>query len=79
MTAKEMFEKINFYKLETSHYIGGITYIKTLGKEYEEVSFFEDDGQILIPIKNINILDGELIRAINKQVKECKELGCLDE
>lgn len=76
MTAKEMFEALNFYKLETSHYVHGITYIKTLGKEYEEVSFFEDDGQILIPIKNISILDSELIKAINQQ---CKELGWLDE
>ena len=75
MSAKEMFEKIKFYKLETSHYVGGITYIKTLDKEYQEVSFFEEENQILIPIKNITILDDELIKAINQQ---CKELGWIE-
>mgnify|MGYP001624982156 FL=1 len=39
MKAKEMFEKEGFYKMQKSHYINGITYIKTLDKEYEEISF----------------------------------------
>ena len=81
MKAEELFEKQYFYKLLKSKYINGITYIKTLGKEYEEISFllnYEDslnkeNEKTLICLKNIKNLDEELIYAINKQLQEIKE------
>lgn len=81
MKAKEMFEKEGFYKMQKSHYINGITYIKTLDKEYEEISFllnYEDsinkeNEKTLICIKNIENLDEKIIYAIYQQLKEIKE------
>lgn len=81
MKAKEMFEKNGFYKMQNSHYVNGITYIKTLDKEYEEISFllnYEDsinkeNEKTLICIKNIENLDEKIIYAICQQLKEIKE------
>ena len=81
MKAEEMFEKEGFYKMQKSHYINGITYIKTLDKEYEEISFlinYEDslnkeNERTLICLKNIENLEEEVIYAISQQLKEVKE------
>ena len=64
-----MFEKLGYKELK-DNYIDGITYIKLIGKTYQEISMFIDDKKVLIPIKNIDILEYEELQAINKQVEE---------
>jgi len=72
MNAKEMFQKQSFYKMEESHYVCGITYIRTVGKEYQEISFYEEIRTIYTVIENLKTLEDELISAINEQILELK-------
>ena len=80
MKAEELFKQEHFYKMSESHYINGITYIKTLDKEYEEISFltnYEDslnEEKILICLKNIEQLDENMIYAICSQLEEIKKI-----
>ena len=97
MSAKEMMKKERFYKMEESHYSGGITYIKTIDKEYreisfyegsgtiyidkeyQEISFYEDSGTIYTVIHNLDILEDNLVNAINEQVLEIRLGGIKNE
>ena len=79
MNARDMMKKEHFYKMEESHYCGGITYIKTIDKEYQEISFYEDSGTIYTVIHNLDILEDNLINAINEQVLEIRLGGIKNE
>lgn len=80
MKAEKLFKQEHFYKMSESHYINGITYIKTLDKEYEEISFlinYEDSSnkeKTLICLKNIEQLDENIIYAIYTQLEEIKKV-----
>ena len=73
-SAKEMFEKLGYLEVKDK-YIDGITYVSLMKNTYKEISMFKDDNKILIPIENIEILEYEELKAINKQIEELGWLG----
>lgn len=74
MKAKEMFKKLGYLEVKDK-YIDGITYVNLMRDTYKEISMFKDDNKILIPIENIEILEYEELKAINKQIEELSWLG----
>ena len=74
MTAKEMFEELDFRWKETKDII---EYNRSLFKHFtflqrEKITFFKNDCLRLFWFENVSEVNEKLLQAINKQ---CEELG----
>lgn len=72
MTAKEMFEKLGFKKVEPRNKV--LTQIEFYSENYNEYIEFSKDYKEYY-VENLGI-DMNILKAI---IKQCKELGWLDE
>lgn len=78
MSAKEMFEKLNFKWKESKEVI---EYSRSSFKHFtflskEKITFYKDDYFGYFNLEGIFSINKDLLQAINKQ---CEELGWLDE
>ena len=73
MNAREMFEEQRYKRNEENE---KITYLQKFGSGYFKITFDLSKKEIAIDTNMENVIEDDLLQAINKQ---CKELGWLEE